>query len=150
MYFTASRGCASDPDAWNTFELHEDVASLYQLMDKYDCAEFKEQCRQILADQVKFCIDGSAWGSWGDSELMEHHYEELASWYGGEYPEGLYPVLAEVWRKFAAMDIPCPKLDAIIEGNPALVLAIAKSYRTKLNLVEDNVAATKEALETSV
>lgn len=151
MFFTDPLRAYGDANGWSTFELNNNAARRYQLMDKYDCAEFKDKRRQALANQAKMCIDPRrCHGSWNDSQFMEHHYDEISSWYGGEYPEDLYPVLAEVWRKFSAMNLPCPKLDAVIEGNPALALAIAKSYRDKLNRVADNVAATKETLKTSI
>lgn len=145
MLFTARRG-NSEPGDWNNFELHENAARLYQIMDKYDCALFMDKCRQALVGHAKYCLDDG----WDDEGFMAQHYEEIASWYGGEYPEELYPVLAEVWRKFSTMNRACPKLDAAIKGDPALAVAIAKSYRARLYLVADNVAATKEALETSV
>lgn len=122
---------------------HTAIVALYHLLDKYECPEFKVDCRQLLSDCVKFCM----LESWGAKEFMRLHYDKTSSLNGGHYPKELYPLLAEAWRVMAAMSRPSAELDALIEGDPALTLAIAKCYRARLGCGMGAVAGAKQLME---
>lgn len=117
--------------------LHEDVIALYRLLDKYDCPDFKRDCRQLIARTVKRCLEASSNNSgweWSDEMFISvHWYEVVDGGHGNSYPEDLVFIIAEVWCLFEARKKPCPHLDALLKEAPALHLAVSKILRARLN-----------------
>lgn len=111
----------------DAIEFHAATVELYRLIDKYDCEDFKPDCRKALARCVRPCLE-----IWTPDEFIEEHIDPLERNSECKYPEGLYPILAEAWRVFATRHEPCAQLDAMIKSNPEISLAIAKCYRAKL------------------
>lgn len=107
---------------------YEQIVEVYELLDKYDCEDFKPGCRQMLSRSLRAGLDAS----WDVDDFITRHYEQVAEENEGEFPERLYPILAEAWRVFATMGRPCPKLTAVIDGNHELTMAIAEIYRAEL------------------
>lgn len=122
---------------------HTLLANVYILLDKYDCEDFKPECREALVQTIASCLEIG----YNDGRIVEMHYNKIAGMYGGTYPEDLYPVIAETWRMFSSMDRPCPELDRLIEGDPALTLAVAKSYRARLTRSMRSAEHAKKLME---
>lgn len=116
--------------------LHAYAVGVYCLLTKYECADLQVKCQRVLINCIRLCHDQG----WTDSDFIREHYHEIAGFHGGDYPEHLYHVLGEAWCIFASRR-PCAELDAVIESNHSLLVAVTKSYRAKLIGVMKSMAA---------
>lgn len=125
---------------------HETTVLLYELLEKYECTDFKSDCLRRIAEYAGLCLNTR----WCAYEFMGFHYNRVADVHDGRYPEDLYPVLAEAWRLFATSDQPCPELNALVENDHAMTLFVANIFRTRLSRAIGDVAATKKSMESLV
>lgn len=120
---------------------HFDALAVYELLDKYDCPDFTPGCLRLIARYAKSCCLVSDWDDcWEANDFMKHHYEILKRIDHGHYPAKLRSFFAEVWWFFSSKDAATAKLDAALEEDHELAVAVAKSCRTRF-------LATKKSME---
>lgn len=126
-----------DPcDDYPTPELHQDAVAVFELLDKYDCPDFRPGCLDLIATYAKSGMASDlGWDYdeyWNAADFMSLHYLPLKRINGGSYPTELHSVFAEFWWFFSSRYESSAELDAVIDSDHALSAAVARYYRAKL------------------